>query len=598
MKWYIEHKPETFKKAIYKDPRSGEWRLTIEEKKRILTTHIFGVDIDSQAVEVTKLSLLLKVLEGETDQSLSQGLLTFGDRALPNLSNNIKCGNSLIGPDYFTGKMFPDPEEMKRVNAFDWKQGFPDAMKAGGFDCVIGNPPYVRQESLSNIKEYLERNYEAFESAADLYAYFMERSVKMLRDDGRSSFIVSSSFLRTTYAQALRRVLKEHVAVLSVVDFGGLAVFENAKDTYVCIPLFAKTSQPVRVEVSQLSSLKFQSIDANATANRFTIPQELLSANAWELKSDEEAAVFAKLVKLGQPLGDYVKAKIYYGVKTGLNEAFVIDRPMRDRLADEDPNGAELIKPFLGGEEIRRYLIENDGRHLIVIPSGWTRQEMAKTGKRAEHISERAAWTWFSAEHPIIAAHLEPFQEALRKRQDQGDYWWELRPCSYYKYFDRPKIIFPDICKGPRFFLDRSGIYLANTAYCLGVDDPYLLGVLNSRLFWFAISNISIPFGIRAGKYRYRLIYQYMEKVPIRAIDVSNKSDKAAHDRMVMLVDSMLGLHKQLAAAKSEGQKGILQRQIDATDADIDRLVYDLYGLTDEEIAIVEGAQPASAELV
>ena len=127
LRWYIEHKPETRKKAVYMDPRNGEWRLTIEEKKRILTTHIFGVDIDPQAVEVSKLSLLLKVLEGETDHSLSLGLLPFGDRALPNLADNIKCGNSLIGPDYFTGKLIADPEEMKRVNAFDWKQAFPDA---------------------------------------------------------------------------------------------------------------------------------------------------------------------------------------------------------------------------------------------------------------------------------------------------------------------------------------------------------------------------------------------------------------------------------------------------------------------------------------
>jgi type I restriction-modification system DNA methylase subunit len=142
LNWYSENKPESFKKAVYKDPRGGHWRLTIDEKKRILTTHIFGVDIDPQAVEVTKLSLLLKVLEGESDQSLSLSQLAFGERALPNLSDNIRCGNSLIAPDYFTGMLFSDPEDLRRVNAFDWKKGFPDAMRDGGFDAVIGNPPY------------------------------------------------------------------------------------------------------------------------------------------------------------------------------------------------------------------------------------------------------------------------------------------------------------------------------------------------------------------------------------------------------------------------------------------------------------------------
>ena len=176
------------------------------------------------------------------------------------------------------------------------------------------------------------------------------------------------------------------------------------------------------------------------------------------------------------------------------------------------------------------------------------------------------------------------------QRCDQGQYWWELRACDYYPVFAKPKIIYPDIAKGPRFFLDVDNHYLANTAYVLGTDDRYLLGLLNSRIFWFSIANISIPFGIRAGKYRYRLIYQYMGKVPIRTIDFDDAADKARHDRMVRLVESMLALHKQLAAATSEAQKTVMQRQIAATDAEINRLVYELYDLTPEEIAIVEGA--------
>ena len=160
---------------------------------------------------------------------------------------------------------------------------------------------------------------------------------------------------------------------------------------------------------------------------------------------------------------------------------------------------------------------------------------------------------------------------------------------AYWEVFDRPKLIFPDIAKEPRFSFDTGRHYLANTAYCLGTDDLYLLGVLNSRLFWFAISNISIPFGVRAGKYRYRLIYQYMEKVPIRVVNFSDRADVAHHERIVELVKSILALHTQLAAAKSAAQTGVIQRQIDAMDVEIDRLVYDLYGLTDEEIAVVEG---------
>ena len=145
--------------------------------------------------------------------------------------------------------------------------------------------------------------------------------------------------------------------------------------------------------------------------------------------------------------------------------------------------------------------------------------------------------------------------------------------CDYYSYLDAPKIIFPDICKSPRFFLERNGIYIANTAYCLGSDSLYLLGLLNSRLFWFAISNISIPFGIRAGEYRYRLIYQYMEKVPIRVIDPNDKGDKARHDKILILVEQMLVVAQQLAAAQSDKDKDFYTNRCDGLDRQIDALV-------------------------
>ena len=576
---------------------SRGWRLTITERKRILLDNIYGVDIDAQAVETTKLSLLLKVLEGETSQSIQPDLLH--KRALPDLGDNIKCGNSLIGPDFYQQAELPllTDEERYRINVFDWQAEFPEIFKAGGFDAVIGNPPYVRQESLASFKNYFEQYYEAFNGVADLYTYFMEKGVKLLRDGGLFSFIVSSSFLRATYGEALRRTLKRHATVVRIVDFGGLAVFANAKDTYVCIPLLAKGAKQSRVEVARVTSLKNLKLAEHVAANRYTIPHERMSPDAWSLKSDAEAAVFAQVMKAGKSLGDYVEREIFYGLKSSLNEAFEVTAAQRTTLTKSSPDSKTLIKPFLGGQDIRRYCIEDEGRFLIVIPCGWTREQMAKANKGATDVSERAAWNWFSSQHPKLSEHLAPFTEGLKKRQDQGDYWWELRPCDYYQHLDAPKIIFPDICKGPRFFVDRSGIYLSNTAYCLGTDDLYLLGFLNSRLFWFAISNISIPFGMRAGEYRYRLIYQYMEKVPVRVINFSDKSDKAAHDRMVKLVEQMLELHRQLTAARTPQEQTALERQIAATDTQIDRLVYDLYGLTEHEIAIVEGRAVASAEV-
>jgi len=219
---------------------------------------------------------------------------------------------------------------------------------------------------------------------------------------------------------------------------------------------------------------------------------------------------------------------------------------------------------------------------------------MAKN--EVQPLSEKEAWHWLQKEHPKVSQHLEPFTVACQKRQDQGEYWWELRSCDYYQYFKQSKIIFPDICKGPRFSLDRSGVYLANTGYILGVDDPYLLGILNSQVFWFAISHISIPFGIRAGQYRYRLIYQYMEKVPIKELQVGHELDQAKGFKLRGLVEQMLVLNEKQSLASVPHDQTRLERQIKATDREIDRLVYDLYDLTEEEIAIVEGPAVASLE--
>jgi hypothetical protein len=374
-----------------------------------------------------------------------------------------------------------------------------------------------------------------------------------------------------------------------MVDFGGLPVFANAKDTYVCIPLITKgVKKPMpRIEVCKIPSLKISNLTPYVAEQSFTIPPERFSAATWALKSDAEAAVFEKITKAGKPLGEYIERKMFYGLKTGFNDAFVITTEQRQGIIKKSSTSAPLIKPFLGGEDIRRYHIEDNGKLMIVIPCGWTRTEIAKTKKGS--ISEKQAWEWLNQNHSGIAKHLEQFEDALRKRQDQGDFFWELRPCDYYSSLDAPKIIFPDICKAPRFYIDREGIYLANTAYCLGSDSLYLLGLLNSRLFWFAISNISIPFGIRAGEYRYRLIYQYMEQVPIRPIDLKKAADKARHDELVSLVEQMLATKPQLARAQSDKDKDFYENKCATLNRHIDALVYELYGLTADEIKIVEG---------
>lgn len=303
LNWYVSDGPNKHKKEIFKGP-AGSWFLTGEERRRILLNSIFGVDIDTQAVEVTKLSLLLKVLEQTSGEAIDKNQKLFQDRALPDLDQNIKCGNSLVAPDFYSSQqttLFDDEKRLK-INVFDWRAEFPKVcgtdLKNPGFDAVIGNPPYVRQESLKELKDYFESRYRSYDGVADLYVYFMEKAISLLRQGGQFSYIVSSSFLHTTFAEKLRRFLKENAGVVRVVDFGGLSVFKNAKDTYVCIPHLAKGQQPDRVQVSKVRVLDFLNLEAYVAGNSYTIPHDRLSPEAWSLYSDEETASFRRYSEL------------------------------------------------------------------------------------------------------------------------------------------------------------------------------------------------------------------------------------------------------------------------------------------------------------
>lgn len=570
----MEHDPKKHKKAVYKDHRNGQWRLTIEEKKRILTTHTFGVDIDLQAVEVTKLSLLLKVLEGETDQSLSLSQLAFGDRALPNLADNIKCGNSLIGPDYFTGKMFHDPEELKRVNPFDWKRGFPDAMKAGGFDCIIGNPPYLnvddtwgkgdsRLEALKTLFPHI------YNDKTDILFYFLAKSVQLCK--GSVAFIVSRAFLEAYKADRLRACLASRTAVGQIIDFRNLYVFSGVGIT-TCIVTFepnasAKLVQVYKFRANNLSPVRLADQLADSRVfEKVRVRHSTLGASPWVLASTGIAKLNAKIDAAGKLLNTILV--IGQGMQTGRNNVF------GERTREEIVKWR--LKPGMfykraSNSDIQRYFIRDRGEYIVYAQSA-TAFDQLPVGLQ-KHLSNHAT---------------ELKSRAAYKRGDCE--WWKFTWPLHEEHYDRKRIICPYLAASNRFAPDSQKEFLSLTDTTVLFENGqaedlfYLLGVLNSRLLTFRFRTI--------GKLKSGGIYEYfwnsVSKLPIRRVDFSKPADKTAHDRMVKLVDSMLGLHKQLTTAKSAAQKAVIQRQIDATDAEIDRLVYDLYDLTGGEIAIVE----------
>jgi len=438
---------------------------------------------------------------------------------------------------------------------------------------VIGNPPYVRQEGLGEFKGYFQKHFQVYQGTADLYAYFMERGVSLLQDEGIFSYIVANKWMRANYGLPLRRWLKEQ-CIEEITDFGDLPVFLGAT-TYPCIIRIVRRPPQSSFQATQVKTLNFNDLGEYVNENGYKVNQLTLDDSGWSLADEATQALLDKLKGKGVPLGEYVGGKIYRGILTGLNEAFVIDAQTRERLIAEDPKSEELIKPFLAGRDIKRYHQPVNDKYLILIPRGWTKEKSSNA---------RDTLGWLKGNYPSVANHLLPFTQAASKRYDKGEYWWELRACDYYDEFEKPKIIIPAIVRSASYAYDLLDIYSNDKTSIIPTDDLYLLGILCSKVADFVIHSISST--KHGGYFEYKPMY--VSQIPIRTIDFSDPADVARHDSLVSLVDRMLTLHKQLQEARTPHDETALQRQIEATDRQIDALVYELYALTEDEKKIVE----------
>jgi len=596
------------KHARGRDPRlyrgaAGDWRLTTSERKRILLNNIYGVDIDPQAVEVTKLSLLLKVLEGESKETVNNQLRLFHERALPDLGRNVKCGNSLIGPEFYRNhqKSLFDEEEMYRINAFDWrdpKHGFGEIMRAGGFDAVIGNPPYVRIQTLNETQPeavgYFSARYQsASQGNYDIYVLFIERGISLLAPSGTLGYICPHKFFNAKYGAPLCSVLAEGRHVSHVVHFGHQQVFDGPT-TYTCL-LFLQRSGVPRCKLIRVDDLEAWRATGQGASG--VIPASTLARHPWKLLVGGESRPIQKLDSTPLKLGDV--AHLFVGVQTDADEVFILQvvRQSRNKiLCKSRATGknhwfeAQHLKPFLKGSlNIRRYHLANVNKRLLfpyeIVAGKSLLMDPASYEKR----------------YPLTWAYLLENRSRLRKR-DKGrlrSAWYGYVYKKNHTRFLGPKLLAPSIASGSCFAADFDGIYYfvgsgggGGGGYGIrvlqeaGLSDRYVLAVLNSRVTAAYLRATSTPF--RGGYIA--LNRQYIENVPIPRLDLSNRADRARHDRMVELVDGMLGLHKRLGEVRTEHEKEVLRRQIEATDRQIDQLVYELYGLSDEEIKIVEEA--------
>ena len=445
--------------------------------------------------------------------------------------------------------------------AFEWRFEFPEVLNEDGsfrgFDVVIGNPPYIRHEAIKWMKPYLKEHFEVFKGTADLYTYFVEQAFNIMRSGGQFSYIIPNKWMRAGYGSALRAFCSRY-QIDQFLDFGDLPVFDEAT-TYPLVMVMQKQAPkgPLFTAVN-FEELPQPSLYAYVDKHRFEVNADLLLPTGWTLVADKVQYLLEKIKAAGPSLEEYVGGQVFRGVLTGFNEAFVIDAEQKAALIAADPKSAELIKPFLAGRDIKRYTSPEANKFLVLFASGWTK-------KTYTELTEKAAWEKVSKDYPAIAKYLKPFAEKARKRTDQGDYWWELRPCAYYPEFEKEKIMLPDIAKYTEALIDTKGSYCTNTAYIIPRLNKYHLGILNSKVILFFYSNISSS--IRGGYFRF--IRQYLGLLPIP------HPTPTQEEQITHLVE------QRLAASSKEEQQKI--------EEEIDQAVYALYGLSEEEIKMVEG---------
>jgi hypothetical protein len=551
LKWYIANDPQKWyqgKNATLRpaaptpdphqaapSPSGQSWRLTIKERKRILLDNIHGVDIDYQAVEVTKLSLLLKVLEGETVESLSGLYRLFHERALPDLGHNIQCGNSLIGTDIMTTEAWEQmsEDERRRVNPFDFERAFPQVFKQGGFDAVIGNPPYGAFAT-DHEAEYFRARFQTLANSLDSFIMFVEASARWLHHSGKFGMIIPSGWVSTPSSRPLREFFLDKFVSESFVSLP-FDVFKGAYIDAVIATAERADGGNQRDSVDLIvfpHRYKIRGVEEFATFRKLTNARHWRESNQIEFLitcSQAELLLMEKLRENPVTIGDLVV------IKRGIETYELHDRP--SKLAN--PKHA-----FDG--VLQRYLLKHGAaRYLDYTPE----------------IEQSKPWQFFSGTRVLLRQVLS---RKLRLQATLVD----------------------------EEFLTNQSVQsiIARPAALDAPDLRFLLACLNSKLMsWFFVN---VNSAARRDDFP-KIIIAQTKQLPLPFGQVT-ASVRKRHDRVVSLVDSIFGLQRRVNSPRPPHERERLERQIAATDREIDQLVYELYGLTDEEVRIVETVLPWS----
>ena len=596
--WYSRNEPEKWIKKknppIYKN--ADFFSLTTFEKKKILTNNIFGVDIDSQAVEVTKLSLLLKVLEDEKKDTLDNQLRLFHERALPNLSKNIKCGNSLIGSDFYENEQLNllNEEEQLKINVFDWESAFSNIFNRQnpGFDVVIGNPPYRRELDYKKLMDEIAltnfgKKYRM--PRMNLWYYFVHKGLELLRSDGKLSFIVNSYWTGGTGAEKLIDCFANDVSLEEIFNLGKAKVFENVSGQHMILRLNKKKSKK-SILIKQINPTITKSAQLFVEDKRELITFNKKAAQVFrhgkvDLQDPKEIGIIDKIelhpnldnygiIKQGiveNPSSINKKTNQAYNNKWNIGDGVFVLTPQELELLKLPINEQIFIRPYYALTDITRYYTKQPSKKLIYI-----------TKKNCPNINK----------FPVLREHLINYKPIMLKRretQKKSNFWWNLHWARDENIWKSKKILSLQMAKRPSFapvgndsyvpFSVNVFINLEKTAE----ENNYISAILNSKLLWLWFRHYARRRGVGL-----EINGNVFKRTPIRKIDFSNPTDKKCHQQMTKYVDRMLELHKRLEDIKNPYEKKQIQNQISATDKAIDKLVYNLYQLTEKEVKIVE----------
>lgn len=569
----------------------GDTLVLSDMENSILENNLFGVDLNEESVEIAKLSLWLRTAQP--------------NRKLNDLNGNIKCGNSLIDDVIVAGD-----------KAFNWQKAFPKVFENGGFDVVIGNPPYVRQELLGSVqKNFFSTKYiESFNYSADLYVYFYNLSILILKKEGLLGFITPNKWMERKYGFELREYLKSF-EIIKIINYGELKIFEDASTEPEITIIKNVINTNSEIQYSMIKTL----YDAqNYFYDLKFYKKETLNSSIWKFTDSSVNDILGKFNNSNITLNQYTKGGVYYGIKTGLNEAFIINQSTKNQISEKDSKSNFILKKMVEGDDFKSWNLNHSGRYMIATQFNLDVQK----------------------EYPAVFEYLENFKDKLIKRQDKGLNYWNLRTCDYYDKLEQPKLIYYHTAVKHSFYFDTEGYYISANCYFISNADRYLQCVLNSKLFNFVKKYLFPSFGDSENGGRVRLDANKMINLPIKDVsdDVKAQYSKFAElltiynndfqsqslkfQRAIQRKFGLEDLPKKLQewyllnytefikeldkrkvklslAQEAEWEDYFveelnkvteLKATINMAEVAINRMIYNLYELNEKEIEIVEGS--------